>query len=147
MQQTWTVLLQHDGPNCLGLWFDGLSSNRMALIASDCGSIRSPPLLPNLQQIPPGWPQPPKPNTPLPVVLIPHPDEAKRQAGVTCNTYFHTPENNDLRPLNAAAAQNREHPACLLLEFFRYYAHEVREHLSSLSHCLSSLSHCLGSTA
>ena len=38
----WTVL-QHDGPNHLGLWFIGLSSNTMALITSGCGSLDCPP--------------------------------------------------------------------------------------------------------
>ena len=37
---TWTVL-QHDGPDHLGLWHNALPEHQMALITSDCDGMRS----------------------------------------------------------------------------------------------------------
>eukprot|EP01052_Picozoa_sp_SAG31_P019938 SAG31_NODE_1477_length_8194_cov_21.653490_4_plen_166_part_00 len=101
-----------------------LSSYGLLLLLFHFLQTRSPPLLPNLQQIPPSWPQQPMGHVRLPEVLVPHPDHDRAAAGVTCNTYFYTPADGNLAPLQSGAAQNREHPALLLLEFFRYYAHE-----------------------
>ena len=36
------TIIEHDGPNRLGLWCNVLVEHRMALIASDCGKICSP---------------------------------------------------------------------------------------------------------
>ena len=37
---TWTIL-QYDGPSHLGLWYNALREYQMALITSDCGTMRS----------------------------------------------------------------------------------------------------------
>ena len=36
--QTWTIL-QHDGPNHLGLWYNVLPEHQMALITSGCATF------------------------------------------------------------------------------------------------------------
>jgi len=79
---------------------------------------RKPPILSNLQQLPPDWPN--SKSGAKPQLLVLHDTK-----DLECDTYFHTPPNDDFSQLRRFGAANQASVAALLLSYFHFYAYEV----------------------
>jgi hypothetical protein len=97
-----------------------LSSYAYVLLVLQFLQTRRPPLVPNLQRVPPDWAgqdmaDPGHMRSFFPPVLVQHPIEK-----MEVDTYFWTPsEGGDFRVLNQYAARNKTPVGALLVDFFR----------------------------
>jgi terminal uridylyltransferase len=85
---------------------------------------RNPPILPNLQAIPPNWdgnpntaPREAHPRSNLPSYPVAHPVD-----GHLVETYFYTPPNGNYTALKNYGQSNRSSVGALFIEFFHYMA-------------------------
>lgn len=100
-----------------------LSSYGYILCLINFFQSRSPPLLPNLQRLPPNWlGHEILPNSPPPDV---HDWQVHPVDGSTCDTYFYRPlETMHYTLLKDFASKNRQTTAELLADFFNFFAWE-----------------------
>ncbi|CAM9446752.1 unnamed protein product [Discosporangium mesarthrocarpum] len=100
---------------------------------------RNPPVVPNLQALPPDWTGQPMPLGP-PSRHLPRHDVLQPVDGHYYNTYFFDPmasgehRSQGASALRAFCSRNKETLGSLLAGFFRYYGHELdsRKHIVSV---------------
>ena len=102
-----------------------LSSYGYLLCLINFLQTREPPVVPNLQALPPDWngdplAAPPHPTRRLPSVMVSHPVDGRQ-----VDTYFYLPPRGDYAALRAFGARNRQSSAELLFGFFGWLGAEL----------------------
>jgi terminal uridylyltransferase len=101
-----------------------LSSYAYILMVLHFLQTRRPPIVPNLQVLPPDWAGQDldfrQVSSLMPVMMVQHPIDR-----VEVNTYFYVPASGDYRLLQQYATRNKAPVGQLLADFFRYFAFEL----------------------